>query len=93
MPESLDTLFTRLEELFDRLDQMPEPHRSDVYRLLDAVDDLHRQALVRIMAYERERMEELAESEPALAWLFRAYGLTPPSGGPTPVRIRSRRPH
>lgn len=91
MPEDLDALFSRLEDLFDRLDNIPEPYRSDVYRLLDAVDDLHRQALVRIMAHERARMEELAADEPALAWLLRAYGLIPPVGGATPVQIRSRR--
>lgn len=91
MPESLDVLFTRLEDLFDRLDQIPEPYRSDVYRLLDAVDELHRLALVRIMAHERERMEELAHSEPALAWLLRAYGVAPASDGTTPVEIKSRR--
>lgn len=92
MAENLDALFSRLEDLFDRLDNIPEPYRSDVYRLLDAVDDLHRLALARIMAHERERMEELATSEPALAWLLRAYGVIPPPGRPTPVQIRSRPP-
>lgn len=93
MPESLDVLFTRLEDLFDRLDQIPEPYKSDVYRLLDAVDELHRLALVRIMTHERERMEELAHSEPALAWLLRAYGVASSSGNTTPVQIKSRRSH
>lgn len=91
MPESLDVLFTRLEDLFDRLDQIPDPYKSDVYRLLDAVDELHRLALAPILAHERERIEELAHREPALAWLLRAYGVASPPDSTTPVEIKSRR--
>jgi Fe-S cluster biogenesis protein NfuA len=70
-----DELLTELEETLSRLDELDEPVRAQVYALLDAVDALHRTALVRIGETLPPAEVDRLRSDPAVAWLLDAYGV------------------
>jgi Fe-S cluster biogenesis protein NfuA len=73
--EQLDALLKRLEELLAEIEALDDGTRDKVFELLDGIDATHRMAL--------RRMEDILSAEtlarlrddPALAWLFDAYGV------------------
>lgn len=82
----LDELLDRLEHLLTDMEQLDEPLRDQVFEVLDGVDTLHRLALVRLASQlDPDDLRRLAGSDPAVAWLFEAYDIGPPT--PKPVEI------
>lgn len=71
---TLEELVSRLEELFGEIEDLDDPAREVVFEFLDGVDLLHREAVSRLGAAVSDRVAELRE-DPAVAWLFDAYGV------------------
>jgi len=73
---SLDDLLQRLEALLGEVDEFDEPARQAVLELLDGIDTIHRLALNRLAeGVGQETVERLRAADPAVAWLFDAYGI------------------
>ncbi len=90
----LDALLGRLEELLSRIDELDEPLRSEIFELLDGIDALHRSALARLEdALDPALLESLRAREPALAWLFDAYGVAVDERAATEAALESVRPY
>ncbi|MDP9444317.1 MAG: NifU family protein [Actinomycetota bacterium] len=73
--DELDPLLDRLEELLAGLESFEEPVREHVLELLDGVDALHRLALQRLAAAASDALPGLRRADPAIDWLFQAYGV------------------
>ena len=71
---SLGPLLDRLEELLGELEQLDDDVRERVFELLDGVDSVHRLAVTRLAAALGRRTGELRD-DPAVDWLFAAYGV------------------
>lgn len=71
----LDPLLDRLEELLADLEQAEAGVRDQVFELLDGIDALHRLAVTRLAAGLGEDVEWLRTGDPAVEWLFAAYGV------------------
>ena len=71
----LDPLLDRLEQLLADLEQSDAGVRDQVFELLDGVDALHRLAITRLAAGLGEDVERLRAGDPAVEWLFSAYGV------------------
>lgn len=73
---SWEELLDRLESGFAGLEQLDESTRALVLTLLDAVDEAHRTAVSGLgRLLEPATLERLRRSDPAVAWLFEAYGV------------------
>ena len=71
----LEAMLQRMEELVGAVERLDEPARESVFELLDRVDALHRVALTQLAdGIGRDRLDGLRE-DPAVAWLFDAYGI------------------
>jgi Fe-S cluster biogenesis protein NfuA len=72
----LDQLLGRMEELLGGVDELDGETRDRVYELLDGVDALHRFALTRLSELVGDaEVARLRDADPAVAWLFDAYGI------------------
>lgn len=71
----LDSLLDRLEQLLGDLEQADADVRDQVFELLDGIDALHRLAITRLAAGLGEDVERLRAGDPAVDWLFSAYGV------------------
>lgn len=71
----LDPLLDRLEQLLGDLEECEPELRDRVFELLDGIDALHRLALTRLAATLGEDIERLRAGDPAVEWLFDAYGV------------------
>lgn len=71
----LDALLDRLEQLLAELEDAEVGVRDRVFELLDGIDALHRLAITRLAATLGEAVERLRARDPAVAWLFEAYGV------------------
>ncbi|MDP9429455.1 MAG: NifU family protein [Actinomycetota bacterium] len=71
----LGPLLDRLEELFGEVEQFDEAVRSRVFELLDGVDAIHRLAVTRLADALGADVDRLRRCDPAVAWLFEAYGV------------------
>lgn len=72
----LDDLLTRLGELLATVEDLDEPERQSVFELLDGIDTIHRLALDRLArGIGTAEIERLRATDPAVAWLFDAYGI------------------
>lgn len=81
----LDGLLERLEQLLVEMEELEHPLRDQVLELLDGVDTLHRMALGRLATQlAPEELRRLSGAEPAVAWLFDAYGIHAPEPSPAP---------
>lgn len=74
-PPGLDPLLDRLEELLDEAGRFEQPMRDQVFELLDGVDALHRFAIARLAVELGQDVERLRAADPAIGWLFEAYGV------------------
>jgi Fe-S cluster biogenesis protein NfuA len=71
----LGPLLDRLEDLFGEIEQVDEAVRDRVFELLDGVDAIHRLAVTRLADALGAEVDRLRRSDPAVAWLFEAYGV------------------
>lgn len=71
---SLGPLLDRLEELLADVEGLDEDVRDRVFELLDGVDAVHRLAIGRLADVLGPDLEPLRD-EPAIHWLFEAYGV------------------
>lgn len=71
---ALDRLLDRLEELLAEVESFTAPVRASVFELLDGIDALHRFAITRLAAALGD-VTPLRREEPAVDWLFEAYGV------------------
>lgn len=73
----LQELIDRLESLAAEIDSF-DPHvRDTVVELLDAIELLHRVAVSELGVALGDRVDDLREEHPAIAWLFDAYDVAP----------------
>lgn len=93
MSASLDELLGRLETLLSEVEDMDEPVRDRVFELLDGVDALHRLALVRLGEALGPEVERLRAADPAIAWLFDAYGIGVDQRAAVEAALESIRPY
>ena len=68
-------LLDRLEELFGEIEDLDDDVRSRVYELLDGVDAIHRLAVNRLADALGTDADRLGREDPAIGWLFQAYGV------------------
>lgn len=72
----LDDLLGRLEDLLQRVEGLDDESKELAFELLDGVDTLHRLALRRLADHLGDAtVQDLAGADPAVAWLFEAYGI------------------
>lgn len=71
----LDALLDRLEQLLGDLEGSEPEVRDRVFELLDGIDALHRLAITRLAATLGEDVQRLRSGDPAVEWLFDAYGV------------------
>jgi Fe-S cluster biogenesis protein NfuA len=71
---SLGPLLDRLEELLQAVDGLDDGVRQDVFELLDGIDAVHRLALTRLADLLGDRVGAMRR-DPAVDWLFTAYGI------------------
>lgn len=71
----LDTLLDRMEELLAAAEEFEPEVRDQVFELLDGVDALHRHALARLAALLDGDLPRMRNTDPAVDWLFGAYGI------------------
>ena len=91
---SLDELLRRLEALLGEVDQFDEPARQAVLELLDGIDTIHRLALRRLAeGVGPETVERLRSAEPAVAWLFDAYGIGVDEAAAAEAALATIRPY
>ena len=89
-----DELVARLGELLGEVEALDEPARARVFELLDGIDALHRVALGRLAAaLDEETVGRLRAREPAVAWLFDAYGAGSDEQAAAEVALESIRPY
>jgi len=70
----LGPLLDRLEELLGEVEGLDAGVRATVFELLDGVDALHRLAVNRL-AVLSDDVQRLRGVDPAVDWLFEAYGV------------------
>lgn len=72
----LDRLLDHLQEVVERLDARGPEVAGDTVALLDGLEALHRHAVERLVeGVGLDRLEEVAEEEPAVHWLLSTYGV------------------
>lgn len=71
----LGPLLDRLEELLGEVDALDEDLRGSVFELLDGVDAVHRLAVTRLAGALGPGLAEFRRADPAVDWLFEAYGV------------------
>ena len=72
---AMGPLLDRLEELLGDIEGLDEDVRNRVFELLDGVDAVHRLAVTRLADSPGLDLEALRRSDPAIDWLFEAYGV------------------
>lgn len=68
-------LLDRMEELLGEAETLPGPQRALVFELLDGVDAVHRLAVTRLADRLAGALAGLRRDDPAIDWLFQAYGV------------------
>lgn len=76
-------LLAEVNALVERMDALPDSAvRDDVFRLLDGIDAIHREALRRLVRLFKEGVLEQVVTDPAIHTLMELYDLLP--AAPTP---------
>ena len=92
--QGLDQLLDELERLLTEAETLDEPVRARLYSMLDAVDGLHRHALERLgSVLGSDEIERLRARDPAVAWLFDAYGVGVDERSAAEAALDSVRPY
>ncbi len=71
----LGPLLDRLEELLEDVESLDPAVRDRVFELLDGVDAVHRLAITRLADCLGSDLPVLRRRDPAVDWLFQAYGV------------------
>lgn len=71
----LGPLLDRLEQLLAEVEALDPPVRDRVFELLDGVDAVHRLAITRLADRLSGDLPRLRDADPAVNWLFEAYGV------------------
>lgn len=89
--ESFEAFIRRIQELLDRVDELDEDIREDVYELLEGIDVLHRRALESLVGVLDGKALARVMEDDAAAWLLEAYGVKAvPETKSVPVEIKRR---
>lgn len=88
----LGPLLDRLEELLGEVEGLEDDVRETVFELLDGVDALHRLAVTRLAALSDD-VERMRGVDPAVDWLFEAYGVGVNDREAASVALDSVRPY
>jgi Fe-S cluster biogenesis protein NfuA len=91
--ERLDALLQRLEELLDEIEGFDQTSREKVFELLDGIDTTHRMALRRLETMLTSEEIGRLRRDPALAWLFDAYGVGVDERAQADAALESIRPY
>ncbi len=68
-------MLDRLEELLTEVERLDDDVRDRVFELLDGVDAVHRLAITRLADALVDDVVRLRRHDPAIDWLFEAYGV------------------
>lgn len=71
---ALGPLLERMEELLAEAEGFEQNVKGTVFELLDGVDAVHRLAITHLAGLIAN-VAELSAADPAVAWLFQAYGI------------------
>lgn len=71
----LGPLLDRLEALLGEVEELDEGIQNGVFELLDGVDAVHRLAITRLADHLGDELRALRRADPAVDWLFEAYGV------------------
>ena len=72
-------LLDEVNALVERMEALPDGEvRTDLFRLLDGIDTMHREALRRLVRLFKEGVLEKVVSDPAIHTLMELYDLLPP---------------
>lgn len=72
---SFGPLLDRLEELLEAVEGLDQDLQARVFELLDGVDAVHRLAITRLADGLGEDLVSVRQADPAVDWLFEAYGV------------------
>ena len=72
---ALGPLLDRLESLLGEIEGFEDDARERVFELLDGVDAVHRLAITRLADALGAGLSSLRRGDPAVNWLFEAYGV------------------
>ena len=72
---SFGPLLDRLEELLGAVEGLDGEVRMQVFELLDGVDAVHRLAITRLADGLGHDLAGVRQADPAVDWLFEAYGV------------------
>lgn len=90
----MEEVFERLGELLAELERLDEPVRGRVFEFLDGLETLHGSALHRLAdALGEAEVQRLCASDPAIAWLFGAYGIGVDERGEVEAALDEVRPY
>lgn len=71
----LGPLLDRLEDVLGEVESLDDDVRGRVFELLDGVDAVHRLAVTRLADALGDAVAALGGADPAIGWLFEAYGV------------------
>ena len=81
-----DSLLAEVNALVQQMEALPAGEtKASVFRLLDGIDAIHREALHRLVRLFKEGVFEKVVSDPAIHTLMELYDLLPPEAGAQPV--------
>lgn len=72
---SFGPLLDRLEELLEAVEGLDVDLQARVFELLDGVDAVHRLAITRLADRMGDGLAAVRQADPAVDWLFEAYGI------------------
>ncbi|MEO7244538.1 MAG: Rieske 2Fe-2S domain-containing protein [Rubrivivax sp.] len=83
-------LLDEVNSLVEKMESLPDGEvKADLFRLLDGIDTMHREALRRLVRLFKEGVLEKVVSDPAIHTLMELYDLLPPEedegGAPEPT--------
>ena len=83
-----------MEAILEEVEALDDSVRAPVFSLLDGIDALHRHALERLTAQlEQATLDRLVAADPAVGWLFEAYGIGVDGRAAAEAALESVRPY
>jgi Fe-S cluster biogenesis protein NfuA len=91
--DELGSLLDRMEELLSAVEGFEPDARDQVLELLDGIDALHRFAITGLADSLGDRLEPVRRADPAVDWLFAAYGVGVDDVGGASEALEEIRPY